>query len=142
MKTALELLDEKGSRVWSIGPDASVHEALGLMAEHHIGALLVIDDTGPVGLVSERDHARDAARNARSPLETQVRDIMTRHLICVSPDLELDQAMAVMTERRVRHLPVLDDGVILGIISIGDIVKSINAGKHFAVEHLERVLES
>ncbi|MFD2113691.1 CBS domain-containing protein [Thiorhodococcus fuscus] len=140
MKTVLELLDQKGSRLWSIAPDASVHEALSLMAERRIGAVVVIDDTGPIGLLSERDYARDAVHNSRSPKETPVRDIMTRHVVCAPPDLTLDQAMAVMTERCVRHLPVLDDGMILGIVSIGDIVKSLNEGRRFSVEQLERIL--
>ncbi|EGV33174.1 putative signal transduction protein with CBS domains [Thiorhodococcus drewsii AZ1] len=142
MKTVLELLDQKGSRLWSIAPDASVYEALALMAERRIGAVVVIDDTGPIGLLSERDYARDAVHNTRSPKETLVRDIMTRHVVCAPPELTLDQAMAVMTERCVRHLPVLDDGVILGIISIRDIVKSLNEGRRFAVERLERILVS
>jgi len=142
MKTVLELLDQKGSRLWSIAPDASVYEALALMAERRIGAVVVIDDTGPIGLLSERDYARDAVHNTRSPKETLVRDIMTRHVVCAPPELTLDQAMAVMTERCVRHLPVLDDGVILGIISIRDIAKSLNEGRRFAVERLERILVS
>jgi len=142
MKTVLELLDQKGSRLWSIAPDASVYEALALMAERRIGAVVVIDDTGPIGLLSERDYARDAVHNTRSPKETLVRDIMTRHVVCAPPELTLDQAMAVMTERCVRHLPVLDDGVILGIISIRDIAKSLNEGRRFAVERLERILLS
>lgn len=142
MKTIQELLDGKGSRVWSIDPDASVHEALALMAEHHIGALLVIDDTGPVGLVSERDHARHAVLDDRGPKALRVRDIMTEHVVCSAPDQTLEEAMAIMTEKRVRHLPVLDDGQILGMVSIGDLIKSIISEQRFIIEQLEQYISS
>jgi len=140
MKKIQELLDHKGSRVWSIHPDASVYEALVLLAEHQIGVLLVIDDTGPVGLISERDYARDVVLHGRASKDTRVNEIMTRRIICITPDQSLEEAMALMTEKRVRHLPVIDDGQILGMISIGDLVKSIIADQAFVIEQLEHYI--
>jgi CBS domain-containing protein len=136
MKKVQQLLDEKGTQVWSIGPDASLTEALGLMAEMNIGALLVIDDTGPVGLISERDFARNVTLAGKTPETTRVHEIMTHQVVCVTPDQPLEEAMALMTERRVRHLPVLDDGQVLGMISIGDLVKSIISEQQFLIDQL------
>lgn len=142
MSTIRELLDAKGGRVWSIGPDASVFDALTLMAEHGIGALLVTDGTGPVGLISERDYAREGILRGRSSKETPVRDIMTRRVVCATPDQSLEDAMILMTEKRVRHLPVLEGGEVLGLVSIGDLVKSIISEQRFIIEQLEHYINS
>jgi len=136
MKKVQQLLDEKGTQVWSIGPDTGVAEALVLMDEKNIGALLVIDDTGPVGLISERDYARNVALRGKSTGTTKVHEIMTHQVVYVTPDQSLEEAMALMTDRRVRHLPVLDDGQVLGMISIGDLVKSIISEQQFVIDQL------
>ncbi len=142
MKKILQLLDEKGSQVWSIQPDATVLEALTMMAEKNIGALLVIDDTGPVGLVSERDYARNVVLMGKASKDTPIREIMTTRVVCVAPDQQIDEAMALMTEKRVRHLPVIDDGQMLGIVSIGDLVKSIISEQKYIIEQLEQYIAS
>ena len=136
MKKVQQLLDEKGTQVWSIGPDTGVTEALALMAEKNIGALLVINDSGPVGLISERDYARNVVLAGKSTETTKTHEIMTQQVVCVSPDQSVEEAMALMTERRVRHLPVLDDGQVLGMISIGDLVKSIISEQQFLIDQL------
>jgi CBS domain-containing protein len=140
MKTVRQLLSEKGSTVWTIAPDASVYEALALVAEKNIGALLVVEDGKPVGLISERDYARKVILKGHTAQASTVRDIMTRCVICVDPDETLDQCMAVITERRVRHLPVLECGDIIGLISIGDLVKAIIDEQQFVIEQLERYI--
>ena len=142
MKKVHQLLDEKGTQVWSIGPEASVYEALALMADKGIGALLVIDDTGPVGLFSERDYARNVVLKGRTSRDTPVGEIMSSHVLCVTPDQPAEEAMALMTEHRVRHLPVIDDGQVLGMVSIGDLIKSIISEQKFIIEQLEHYISS
>lgn len=137
MKTVRQLLAEKGREVFTIAPQASVFEALALMADKEIGALLVTDGIKPVGLISERDYARKVILKGRSSKTTEVRDIMTRRVVCARLDETLEECMAVMTEKRVRHLPVVDGGVCVGIISIGDLVKAIIAEQQFVIEQLE-----
>lgn len=142
MKKIQQLLDEKGTRVWSIGPDATVYEALALMAEKGIGALMVIDGTHPVGLFSERDYARNVILKGRASRETPVREIMSAPVLCVTPDQPLEEAMALMTEHRVRHLPVIHDDQVLGMVSIGDLIKSIISEQKFIIEQLEHYITS
>jgi CBS domain-containing protein len=142
MKKILDLIEEKGSHVWSVGSGVSVYDALALMAEKGIGALLVIDDTGPVGLFSERDYARNVALKGRSSRDTPVRDIMTSRVLYVTPDQPVEEAMALMTERRVRHLPVIDDGHVQGLVSIGDLVKAIISEQQFIIAQLEHYIAS
>jgi CBS domain-containing protein len=142
MKTIQQLLDTKGQQVWSIGPDASVYDALVAMAEHQIGALLVMDDTGMIGLISERDYARNIVLRGLASKDTQVRDVMTRRVVCTRPTQTLEEAMALMTEKRVRHLPVIADGKVIGLISIGDLIKSIISEHKFIIEQLENYISS
>ncbi|NEV61155.1 CBS domain-containing protein [Thiorhodococcus minor] len=142
MKKIQELLEGKGASVWSIGPDATVFDALTLMAEHRIGALLVVDDNGPVGLISERDYAREGILRGRASRDTPVRDIMTHRVVCATPEQSLEDAMILMTEKRVRHLPVIEDGQVLGLVSIGDLVKSIISEQKFIIEQLEHYINS
>lgn len=142
MKKIQQLLDEKGTRVWSIGPDATVYEALALMAEKGIGALMVIDGTHPVGLFSERDYARNVILKGRASRETPVRDIMSNPILCVTPEQPLEEAMALMTEHRVRHLPVIHDDQVLGMVSIGDLIKSIISEQKFIIEQLKHYITS
>jgi CBS domain-containing protein len=142
MTTVRTLLEGKGSEVWTISPDDSVYRAVELMAEKNVGGLIVTDGDKPVGIITERDYARAVVLKGRSSASTPVRDIMTRDLICVSPDETVDSCMAVMTDSRVRHLPVLDDDRLIGIISIGDLVKSVIAEQQFKIEQLESYIQS
>jgi CBS domain-containing protein len=142
MKTIEQLLEKKGTQVWSIHPEASVLEALALMAEKHIGALLVIDDTGPVGVISERDYARSVVLKGKTSRSTPIREIMSSHVLCASPDQTVEECMALMTEHRLRHLPVIDGGQVLGLVSIGDLVKSIISEQKFIIDQLEHYINS
>jgi len=140
MKTVEQILDAKGSDVWSITPDASVLEAIKLMAEKEVGALLVMTGEKPVGIVSERDYARKVILKGRSSHETPIQDIMTTHVVCVSPDQSIEECMALMTEKRIRHLPVMDGERLRGMLSIGDLVKAVIAEQKLVIKELERYI--
>ena len=141
MKTVKELLRVKGYQVWSIGPDATVYEALTLMAEKDVGALLVLDSAGHlVGVLSERDYARKIVLKGKTSRETPVREIMTEKVVWVRPDQTIEECMALMTNKRIRHLPVLEGGRLLGVISIGDVVKDIISEQEFMIEQLENYI--
>jgi CBS domain-containing protein len=141
MKTVRELLRNKGYHVWSIGPEATVYEALTLMAEKDVGALLVLDGAGQlVGILSERDYARKVVLKGRTSRETPVREIMTGRVVWVRPDQTIEDCMALMTNRRVRHLPVLEENRVLGVISIGDVVKDVISEQEFMIEQLENYI--
>jgi CBS domain-containing protein len=137
MVTVSALLDEKGSQVWTIGPDKTVYDALSLMAEKGIGALVVVNQNGVVGILSERDYARKVILKGKSSKDTLVRDIMTRRVCYVSPGHRIDECMALMTEKTVRHLPVIGHGELVGIVSIGDVVKSVISEQEFIIGQLE-----
>ena len=142
MKTVAEILKEKGDQaVHSIGPEASVFEAVALMAQKNIGALLVMEGGRIVGVLSERDYARKVVLMARSSKDTPLREIMTSSVIYVHPSQSSEECMAVMTENRVRHLPVLDDeDRLIGLISIGDLVKGIISEQKFIIEQLQHYI--
>lgn len=135
------LLQQKGSTVFSVPSDASVYSAIELMAEKGVGALLVIDDGRLVGIVSERDYARKIILEGRSSKDTFVREIMTAPPITIDCDTSVDQAMRIMTEKRTRHLPVVNtDGHVAGILSIGDLVKWIVTAQDRTIAHLEQYI--
>jgi CBS domain-containing protein len=140
MKTVRDILEAKGREVWSIEPNATVFEALRLMAEKEIGALTVVDGERLVGIVSERDYARKVILLGRTSPTTAVREIMSSPVVCTRPGESIEACMALVTENRVRHLPVIDEGKIVGLISIGDLVKSIIADQKFTIEQLERYI--
>lgn len=140
MKSVRQLLDAKGHEVWSINPDASVFEAIELMATKSIGALIVIEEAGPVGIVSERDYARKVILKGRSSRQTPVREIMTTRVVYAKIDQTVEECMALMTEKRIRHLPVMDNNDLTGVISIGDLVKSIIDEQQFIIEQLEQYI--
>jgi len=140
MKKVRDILEVKGRDVWSIGPDASVFDALKLMADKDVGALVVLDGGNLIGVISERDYARKIALLGRASPTTQVKEIMTTDVVCVDPEQNVDQCMALVTEKRVRHLPVLENGKLIGLISIGDLVKSIITEQQFIIEQLERYI--
>ena len=133
------ILADKGSEVWSLGPTRSVLDAIDMMADKHVGALAVVGDSGKLeGIISERDYARKVILVGKSSRATPVTEIMTRDVIYVTPDITVDQCMALMTARRVRHLPVLEDGdALVGMISVGDLVKSIISDQEDVIEQLE-----
>ena len=141
MKTVQELLRNKGYHIWSIGPDATVYEALTLMAEKDVGALLVLDNAGQlVGILSERDYARKIVLKGKTSRETPVREIMTEKVVWVRPDQTIEECMALMTNKHIRHLPVMEEGRLLGVISIGDVVKDIISEQEFVIEQLENYI--
>lgn len=142
MKTARQLLDEKPGGTVSIAPSASVFEALELMAARDIGALVVCDHDKLVGMLSERDYARKVILLGKSSRELTVSEIMTQRVICVGPDQTVDQCMAVMTEKRCRHLPVLEGKRVIGVLSIGDLVKETISEQKFMIAQLESYIMS
>jgi len=141
MKTVAEILKSKGdSTVHTIGPSASVFDAVRRMAEKNIGALLVVEDEQVVGMVTERDYARKIALMSRSSKDTALRDVMSSPVMYVRPDQSSEECMALMTENRLRHLPVMDGGKLVGLISIGDIVKGIISEQNFIIEQLQHYI--
>ena len=141
MKTAAELLKSKlHQTVFTIAPTSSVFEAIQLMADKNIGALLVMDGMQVVGIISERDYARKITLMSRSSRDTLVRDIMTPEVMYVRPEHTTEECMVLMTENRLRHLPVMDDGKMIGLVSIGDLVKDIISEQKFIIEQLEHYI--
>lgn len=139
-RTARDLLRVKGTDVWSVSADMTMHEALELMAEKNIGAVLVMDGEQLLGILSERDYARKIELVGRCSHDTQVREIMTERPICIPPHRTVEEAMAVMTEEHVRHLPVIEGQRVVGLISIGDVVKDIISHQEFIIEQLENYI--
>lgn len=136
------LLAAKGSTVWSVSPQAPVLEAIRLMADKHIGALIVVKDGDLVGIISERDYARKVILMGRSSAELPVAEIMTSPVTTVSPDDTVHRCMEICTERRIRHLPVVEKGRVVGIVSIGDLVKAVIEEQQQTIDHLERYIAS
>jgi CBS domain-containing protein len=132
-----EILKTKGSNVWSITPQSSVYDALKSMADKGVGALIVIDAGKVVGIFSERDYARKIVLQGRWSKETPVADVMTESVYYVPPWRTIDECMALMTEKHVRHLPVLEDGKLVGLVSIGDVVRAIISEQRFTIQQLE-----
>ncbi len=140
MSQVRHLLQSKGSAFFSVTPDSPVREAIKQMAEHRIGALLVMSDARLVGIVSERDYARKVILQGRSSSQTAVSDIMTSAPLTVGPETDVFDCMRLCTDSRVRHLPVVMDGDVVGIISIGDLVKAVIDAQAEQIEHLERYI--
>ena len=135
-----QLLADKGHRIFAIGPDEPVLAAVRLMADHYIGALLVMRGDELVGIVSERDYARKIILQNRASAETPVRDIMSSPVVTVRPNDTTDTCMRICTERRVRHLPVVEGGKVVGVLSIGDLVKAVISEQSQQIEHLQRYI--
>ena len=142
MKTVKEILEAKSHKLLSISPQASVLDALKLMAERDVGALVVLDGEGLAGIFSERDYARKVILHGKSSRATPVSEIMTHKVVCVRPDQSVEECMALMTDKRIRHLPVLDDRKVIGVISIGDVVKELISEQRFVIEQLEHYIHS
>jgi CBS domain-containing protein len=140
MHTVKELLREKGSEVWTIAPKVTVYSALELMATKNIGALVVIEDGNVVGMFTERDYARKVILKGRSSKTTTVSELMITDVLYVSPDDTIENCMALMTDKRLRHLPVMENGQLTGLISIGDIVRVIISEREFTIRELERYI--
>ena len=136
MQTVEGILSKKGSAVRSVAPEDTVLHALGVMAEHDIGGVVVLDGEKLVGILTERDYARRVVLLGRASRDVPVSEIMTSHVCCVSPDRTVDECMALMTDKRIRHLPVLDHKKVIGVISIGDVVKETIAEKEFEIAQL------
>jgi len=140
MATVRLLLDQKGTQVFSIGPDATVFDAVEKMADKNIGALTVLVGDKLVGIIDERIYARNVILKGKSSPNTPIKDVMAENPVCVRPEQSVEECMAVMTERAVRHLPVLEDDHMVGIVSLGDLVKHIISDQKFTIEQLEHYI--
>jgi CBS domain-containing protein len=140
MTTVRQVLAQKDPQIWSIDASASVFEAIAMMAEKDIGSLLVTNGGKLIGIITERHYSRDVALKGKSSLTIPVTEIMERSAICVGPDTSVEECMALMTEKRVRHLPVVDRGDMVGIVSIGDLVKSVISEQKFIIDQLEHYI--
>jgi CBS domain-containing protein len=142
METVRQLLEEKGREVWSVAPDTSVFDALRLMADKNVGALVVLHEQRVVGLISEREYSRQVVLQGRSSKTTAVREIMATPVLYARPDQSVEDCMALMTDKRTRHLPVLDGERLIGILSIGDLVKAVISHQQFIIRQLENYITS
>jgi CBS domain-containing protein len=144
MKTVRQLLDAKGGPTLSVSSDATVYEALVIMAEKHIGALLVMDEDRLVGIFSERDYARNVVLKGKSSKDTPIKEIMTPGtlLITVNPGQTVEECLNLVTDKRIRHLPVLEEGKVVGVVSIGDLVKATIEYQQFLIKQLESYIHS
>ena len=136
MKHVSHILSAKGGDIWSLGPDATVYAAIEKMDQKGIGALLVMEGERLIGIVSERDYARKVILKGRMSKETLVGEIMSSPVVCARPELTVEETMALMTEKRIRHLPVVQDNRVIGVISIGDVVRGIIDDKKFEIQQL------
>jgi CBS domain-containing protein len=130
------VLKQKGQDIWYVSPDACVYDAIEIMAQKYVGALLVVSESNLVGVVSERDYARKVILQGKSSKQTQVKEIMTSPAIFVTPDHTVEESMRIMTEKHIRHLPVVEDGKILGVVSIGDLVKWMISAQQQTISQL------
>ena len=135
-----QLLKKKSRQIWSISPDASVYEAIELMSFKEIGSLMVLQDSILVGVLSERDYARNVILKGRSSRDTRVGDIMMTKIVYARSDQTVEECMEIMTEERVRHLPVMDGDRLLGVVSIGDLVKAVISEQQFMIRQLEQYI--
>lgn len=140
MDTIAAVLREKGSKVYTVAPGATVLEAARAMDAHNVGSLLVVDGDKPVGIFSERDLMRRVVVAGKDPAKVKVREVMSREVWVVEPDTRVKEAMAIMTERRCRHLPVVEKGKVVGLISIGDLVRWISKDQEFQIRMLENYI--
>jgi len=140
MDTLRDLLNSKGQKVWTIQPDESVFDAIQKMADQDVGSLVVIEDDKPVGIFTERHYAREVFLKGRHSPTTPIREIMSTRAIYASPEQTIEECMAVMTDKRIRHLPVLYRGKLVGIVSIGDLVKSRIVDQEFTIEQLTQYI--
>ena len=140
MQTIKQLLDTKGNNILSIDPNSSVYDAIKAMSDNHVGSLLVMKNDNLVGIITERDYSRNVVLKGKSSKDTPVKDIMISNVLCAKPEQSIEQCMALMTDKRVRHLPVAENDKVIGIISIGDLVKAIISEQKFMIEQLEHYI--
>jgi CBS domain-containing protein len=140
MKTLRQILDAKGAEVFSVAPNDTVLDAIKAMADHDVGALVVLDGNMLVGIVTERHYAREVFLKGKSSPTTKVTDIMSSPVVCADLGQDTDQGLALMTEKRVRHLPVISENQVVGIVSIGDLVKSKISDQKFVIDQLEKYI--
>ena len=143
MKTIRQIISEKEPNIWSTSPETNVFDALSLMAEKSIGALLVMEDQKIIGIFSERDYARKVILKGKSSKDIFVKEIMSTNVRFITPDQTCEQALGLMTEKKIRHLPVMDENILVGIVSIGDLVKAVIEDQKKTIRKLEKyILES
>lgn len=140
MKTVKEILKAKGREIWSVRPDDTVFEAVRFMADKSIGSLLVMDGDKLVGIVTERDYARKVILEGKSSRDSAVKEVMTTRVLCVSPDRTVEECMALMTDKRARHLPVIEDERVVGVVSIGDLVKALINEQKILIDQLQHYI--
>ena len=139
-KLVSDILESKGREVWAVKPDDTVFDSLQLMAEKEIGALLVMEGDRLVGIVTERDYARKVILEGKSSKSSSVAEVMTNRVLCVTPERTIDECMALMTDKRARHLPVLDHKRVVGVISIGDLVKALINEQRVLIDQLQHYI--
>ena len=140
MTTIAQLLNTKGNQIWSVEPKATIFEALEIMSEKEIGALLVMEDGKLTGIFSERDYARKVILKGKSSKETQVGELMTKKVFYIDSQKTINDCMAMMTAKRIRHVPVIEDNQVMGIITIGDVVNQIISEQEVTINHLENYI--
>ena len=140
MTTIAQLLNAKGNQVWSVEPKATIFEALEIMSEKEIGALLVMEDGKLTGIFSERDYARKVILKGKSSKETPVGELMTKKVFYIDPQKTINDCMAMMTAKRIRHVPVIEDNQVMGIVTIGDVVNQIISEQEVTINHLENYI--
>ena len=140
MSMVKEILDTKGHDIWSVSPETVIFNAVDLMSEKGVGALIVLENEKLVGMVTERDYARKVILEGRSSKQFPVKDIMTKHVICVKPERTVEECMVLMTDKRVRHLPVVENKQVVGLVSIGDLVKAIITEQKILIDQLQHYI--
>ncbi len=142
MQTVQQIINSKGHEVWSIHPNDTVFDAIQEMAEKNVGALVVVENDKLAGIISERDYARKVILEGKASKKTAVREIMVTHVICIRLDQRVDECMAIMTEKRIRHLPVMHEEQLAGMITLGDVVKSILEDQKYEIDQLHHYIHS
>lgn len=140
MRSVQDILNAKGTDVWSVKPDDIIYDAIKLMADKSIGALLVMEEDKLVGIVTERDYARKVVLEGKSSREASIHEVMTTKVLCVSPERTIDECMALMTDKRIRHLPVVDHKQVVGFLSIGDLVKAVISEQKVLIDQLQHYI--
>jgi CBS domain-containing protein len=140
--TVRSVLKHKGQNVWHVSPEECVYDAIEMMADKHVGALMVVSDGKLVGVVSERDYARKVILQGKSSKRTQVKEIMTSPAIIMTPEQTVEDGMRIMTEKHIRHLPIVEDGILLGVVSIGDLVKWMISAQQHTISQLHNYIAS